>query len=141
VALVRRWAVKAVLLAAVIGGLWFAGIQSGAQPKSFRLIEIRPLVFYESKLTGEQVAFQAYHAHVAAYPGAANADMNAYADQIFSRDVRDMANRDEKTYVWVTFYLERVIVDGQERTKTFRIIFVREGGSWQRLQPTGQKAV
>ena len=61
--------------------------------------------------------------------------MYAYADKIFSDQLRDMAERDPKSQIWFTFYLERVVINGQEKIRTFRIIFAREGAGWRRLEP------
>jgi len=60
--------------------------------------------------------------------------MYAYAELIFSAQFRNLADREGKSQVWITFYLERVHIHGQEVTKTFRIIFANEGKGWHRLE-------
>ena len=100
----------------------------------FSVIEFKPTPVVETKLSGEQTIYQTYHVAVAGYPDAAEADMYAYAELIFSAQFRNLADREGKSQVWITFYLERVHIHGQEVTKTFRIIFANEGKGWHRLE-------
>jgi hypothetical protein len=103
-------------------------------PPSFRVVQVAALVFTETKLSGEQTTYQAYHAHVEAYPGAAVADMHEYAERLFESQLRSIAERDGKSQVWITFNLDRVVVDGQARINTYRFIFAREGNGWRELR-------
>ncbi len=138
--ILSRRTIKLALTVVTIVALWLACLQWAAQAQQFSLIEVKPLVVHETKLSGEQIDHQTYQVYVAGYPGAADAAMYAYAEQIFPGRIRDLAEREGKTQVWITFFLERVVVNGQERMNRFRTIFVREGAGWRRLEPPQQKA-
>ncbi len=124
-----RRIVLAALVVGLLGTTWI--IHTAVGPSNFRLLSVQPIVFVETKLSGEQIPHQAYQAHVGAYPGAEPADMSAYAERLFSQQLRDMADRDGKTQVWITFYLDRAIRNGTALTKTFRVIYVRDATGWR----------
>ena len=71
-----------------------------------KLARIAPSDFLETKLTGEQILHHGYQAHVTAFPTASDADMIAFSEKLFAMQAREMAERDEKTFVFVAFYLE-----------------------------------
>lgn len=126
---------KWVLLVALLVGAHLIPPLVWAQDlKHFRVIEFKPTAVVETKLSGEQIVYQTYQVIVAGYSEAAEADMYAYADKIFSDQFRDLADRDSKSQVWLTFYLENVHINGQSMTRTFRIIFANEGKGWHRLE-------
>jgi hypothetical protein len=134
--LIKRWSIGVSVFAVVIGVLLLANTYLSRQSSSFRVAEIKPTPVIETKLSGERTIYQTYHVSVAGYPLAADADMYAYAERIFSDQVRDMADQEGKSQIWFTFYLERVVINGQEKIRTFRIIYANEGSGWHRLEPT-----
>ena len=138
-ALIKRWPIRVSVFALAIGVLLLVSVYWSRQSSSFRLAEIKPTPVVETKLSGERTVYQTYHVSVAGYPEATEADMYAYAERIFSDQVRDMADREGKSQIWFTFYLERVVINGQEKIRTFRIIFANEGHGWHRLEPSPNK--
>jgi hypothetical protein len=134
--LIKRWSIGVSVFAVVVGVLLLADTYLSRQSSSFRVAEIKPTPVIETKLSGERTIYQTYHVSVAGYPLAADADMYAYAERIFSDQVRDMADQEGKSQIWFTFYLERVVINGQEKIRTFRIIYANEGNGWHRLEPT-----
>jgi hypothetical protein len=137
-ALLNRRSKPVFLVALLVGVLLIIGACWNRLSTSFRVIEFKPTPVVETKLSGEQTIYQTYHVAVAGYPDAAEADMYAYADRIFLDQFRDLADGEGKSQVWITFYLERVHIRGQEATRTFRIIFANEGKGWHRLEPKKQ---
>lgn len=131
--LFKGWPIKVAAVA--VGVSVFVFVTTHLNRPSFRLAEVKPAPVVETKLSGEQTIYQTIHAAVAGYPDATEADMYAYADKIFSDQLRDMAERDAKSQIWITFYLERVVINGQEKIRTFRIIFAQESTGWRRLEP------
>lgn len=136
-----RWAKSIVALSVAIGALWIANVQFSAQSRSFRIIDIEPMVFVENKLSGEQIRHLAYQARVQAYADSVIPAMDAYARQLFSDRLRDMAEHDGKTQIWITFFMERVVIGGENRMKTFRAIFVHDAAGWRRVEPAHQQKV
>ena len=134
-ALLNKRSKLVFLVALVVGVLLIVTVYWNHLSTGFRVIEFKPTPVVETKLSGEQTIYQTYHVAVAGYPDAAEADMYAYAERIFSDQFRDLADREGKSQVWITFYLERVHIHGQEAIKTFRIIFANEGKGWHRLEP------
>jgi hypothetical protein len=138
-AFARRSQIWFSVFALVIGALALVIVLWSRQFSSFRLAEVKATPVIETRLSGEQIIYQTYHVAVDGYPEATEADMYAYAERIFSDQVRGMADRDRKSQVWITFYLERVHINGQEKIRTFRIIFANESNGWQRLEPKGAR--
>jgi hypothetical protein len=137
--LTTKWSIKISIVVLAAGVLMLGYLYLNSEARGFRVVEIKQGVVVETKLTGEQTSYQTYHASIAGYRGAAEADMYAYAEKVFSEQLREIANRDGKSQVWITFYLEHVVIDGQEKTKTFRIIYARDsidGFGWHRLEKT-----
>jgi hypothetical protein len=132
---VLRLSKLVLLFALLVGGSLTPMFIWAQELKRFRVIEFKPTAVVETKLSGEQIVYQTYHVAVAGYPEAAEADMYTCADKIFSDQFRGLADRDSKSQVWLTFYLEEVHVNGQSKARTFRIIFAKEGSGWHRLEP------
>ncbi len=123
--------VLAALAVTLVGMALVVHSAGGTAPSSFRLLSVHPMVVVDTKLSGEQIPRQAYQAHIVAYSGAADADMKPYADRLFSEQLRAMAEREGKTQVWITFYLDRTLIDGTGFTKTFRAIYVHDATGWR----------
>lgn len=135
--LIKRWRIPVSVFAVVIGAILLANVHLSRKP-SFRVAEIKPTAVIETH-SGKETIYQTYHVSVAGYPEATEAEMYRYAERIFSDQVRDMADRDGKSQVWITFYLEKVVINGQEKIRTFRTIFANDGNGWHRLEPTQAK--
>ena len=97
---------------------------------------VAPLVWVETKASGEQISHQAYQARLTPIAGeATELCMTANAQSLFGTQLRAKAEQDGKTQVWLTYYTGytgEATIEGQKVAKTFRVIFVREGDDWRR---------
>ncbi len=123
--------VLAALAVTLVGMALVVHSARGTVPSGFRLLSVQAMAFVDKKLSGERIPGQAYQAHIVAYSGAQDADMRPYADRLFSEQLREMAEREGKTQVWVTFYLDHTLLDGTGLTKTFRAIYVHDATGWR----------
>jgi hypothetical protein len=135
----KRLPIRASVFVLAIAVVLFFSIFWSRLFPIFHVVEIKPVPVVETKLSGERTVYQTLHVSVAGYPRATEADMYAYAELIFSNQLRDMADRQGKSQIWITFLLEKVVINGQEKIRTFRTIFANEGRGWHRLEPNAAK--
>lgn len=129
------------------------------------VIRIEPLVFLETKGSGQQFQYQAYQAIVSGDPDVLESDMLNFGRRLFVDRLRPLADSDHKSRVWITFYLDRgregenrdteprdgepkvvdvKIVDDRiveakdaDPVKTFRMVFLRDGRGWRQMALNG----
>ena len=122
------------IVAVLIIALSNAVTLGGARTKEFHVGLISPVVFIETKKSGEKINHSIVEARVEAWSGASLNEMNAFADGILASNIHIMAENNNSEFIWVTFFLEKTLFDGKDGWKTYRVIFVKERTGWKRLQ-------
>jgi hypothetical protein len=101
----------------------------------FRLREVKPLELVLNPKPGVIERYIGVQAHVDADPQTDQQVLVAFAWKLFDESLRVSLDRDAKSNVaFVTFYLGPAIINGQQATKTYRVVFQRKDGRWCRLK-------
>lgn len=121
--------IVAAMIAVGVSAAWTRSTGS----REPHLMKVAPMVFVETKATGERIEHQGLQAHIQIPLSASEADLPPFAQDLFDRSLRAEAQASGKSSVWLTFYFADTPTDLQGKVKTFRIIFVREGAGWRKV--------
>ena len=116
-------------IAALLGGCYNEADKT-AGPK---LRELKPLVLVLNPKPGVSERYTGQQAHIDADPRTDQPTLVAFAQSTFESHLRASLDRNGSDLAFVTFYLGPAIINGQQGTKTFRVVFQKKGGAWTRL--------
>jgi hypothetical protein len=136
--------VKVTAIVVLIGAVGAAAVFLSGTPSGegcgFRLDGVTALVFVETTASAEQITHHAYQAHLTPVQATSELCMTTNAQSLMDSRLRSMAEQDGKSQVWITYYTDVATVGDQKVAKTFRVIFVREGEGWRRLEPKAKSS-
>ncbi len=117
-----------VVLAAALS----SGCKEKSQVQGIVLREVKPLLLVLNPKPGVTERHVGLQAHFSAAPNTEPAAMTAFAEQWFSDRLRKELSTDPAANVaFLTFYLGPAVMDGQQVTKTFRVVYQLVDGEWQ----------
>jgi hypothetical protein len=100
-----------------------------------KLRVVKPLELVLNPKPGEIERYIGLQADVDADPRTDHQVLVAFALKLFDENLRVSLDRDAKSNVaFVTFYLGPAVINGQQATKTYRVVFQRKDGQWFRLE-------
>jgi hypothetical protein len=100
-----------------------------------RLRVVKPLELVLNPKPGVIERHIGLQADVDADPQADQQVLVAFAQKLFDESLRGSLDRDATSNTaFVTFYLGATIINGQQATKTYRVVFQRKDGQWFRLK-------
>ncbi|MFG1226510.1 hypothetical protein [Xanthobacter wiegelii] len=111
--------------------LWLHSTQNAiAAEHAFKLDHVALMVVNGSR-SGVPWTRYGAQAHIIAWPSVTVAEMEAYAAELQKSTLEKLANENNGDLTFMTFYLEKSLINGQNGWKTFRIGYVkRNDGSW-----------
>lgn len=127
----RRTVVSLLAIACILAGCR-AQADTGLGPK---VREIRPLVLDLNPKPGVNERYTGLQAHVEADPASEQGALLVFAQKLFDETLRPSLAKDANmNLAFVTFYLGPAAVNGQQLTKTFRVVYQRKNGEWMKLK-------
>jgi hypothetical protein len=94
---------------------------------------VEPLVLVLNPKPGVIERHVGLQAHVDAAPEIERQLLVAFAQKLFDESLRGSLDRDAKSNIaFVTFYLGPATINGQQGTKTYRVVFQLKDGHWGR---------
>jgi len=120
------------VLAFLLVAAFCTSTQAQAQSKGFRVDRVSFLTFVEAKEAGEKTNHSGIQAHVTVGPGATTDDMDKFADRLQDTELRAFAEKEHRSLVFITFYVEKAVVDGKESWKLYRVIYAKDADGWKR---------
>jgi hypothetical protein len=100
----------------------------------FTVVRVYRHVFVERPVPGVRNVYRGYAADIDAKGGATRDAMFTFAQQLYERMLRHLTEQEGGDLVWITFKFESGrVIDGRISNDTFRVIYNKRGGTWQRL--------
>lgn len=108
--------------------------------RKYHIIQVAPTTFTETKSFGSPVVHKILQAKIQTSTDSNTEDLEIYAKNFFNGDLKHKADEQQIEMVWITFYFADTPDQMSGMVRTFRDIYIRDNGNWQRFQkPTGQR--
>lgn len=115
-----------------LGVFMWLGV-GASHSREFHVDRIQPITFVETKLTGEKTEYRGYNADIIAWPDASINEMYAYSEIVKKERLLSMAENNDKKAIFITFYMNKTVINDQTAWQTFRVIYLRDDLGWRRL--------
>lgn len=106
----------------------------------YHVIQVASTTFTEAKSSSFPVVHRVLQAKIQTAINSDTADLEIYARNFFNGNLKYKADEQHIEMIWITFYFADTSDQLSGMVRTFRDIYVREGGNWHRFQPpVGQR--